>query len=348
VDAAACVVTASSEIEDNGTQPATCTIQVLNTDGNPMVGLAAANIVLAVSGTGNTVTQPTGVTNANGVISGSFVSTVAATKTVSFTVLSTAVTDTASVVVGEAEVFAPNLPSGEGLSLQFDTVFDATAAENEYNSEGFAYSWDGDYISGVSGAPYATTAFETTYAAGSLGGGTGGAKIYTPETSVWRKIYFSLSMWVPSNYSIHSNTEKFWYPLIATNGSISGNTPINWRATEGSPGDATFGFAYIAAPGNVLETQSGTARITKGQWTKIECFMQMNTPDTSNGVLKIWVDGAVAEDRSNMRYINGATQSVWNGMRFDGTRGGGDSTVAVPAGGQVRRYNRLAFYASDT
>jgi hypothetical protein len=102
VDAATCVVTATGPIENDGVASSTVTIRVLNTDGNPMAGLAAANIVLAVTGTGNTLTQPTGVTDNDGYISGSFVSSGAATKTASFTVLGTAITDTASVVVSAA------------------------------------------------------------------------------------------------------------------------------------------------------------------------------------------------------------------------------------------------------
>ena len=127
----------------------------------------------------------------------------------------------------------------------------------------------------------------------------------------------------------------------------SGAFPINWAAIEGGPNGTQWGFVYVPVPGEVGIPQTGAARATKNQWCNIEMYLVMNTADTSDGIMKIWVDGEVAEDRSDIRYLNGASPS-WKGMRFDGTRGGGTSTTPTPAGGQVRRYNRLAFYASDT
>lgn len=101
VSASLSVVTADpTNIENDGVDSATVTLTLYDTDGNPLVGVPAASCVLAVTGSGNTVTQPTGVTDLFGRISGSFVSTGAATKTASFTVCGLAITDTASVVVG--------------------------------------------------------------------------------------------------------------------------------------------------------------------------------------------------------------------------------------------------------
>jgi len=103
ISAADSVVTASpATIENDGTARSYSTLTVVDSRGNPVQGLAAAQCVLAVTGTGNTVTQPTGVTDINGQITGSFVSTGAATKTASWTVCSLAVTDTASIVVSAA------------------------------------------------------------------------------------------------------------------------------------------------------------------------------------------------------------------------------------------------------
>jgi hypothetical protein len=100
VSAANGIVTATAEIADDGTDRAYVTVTVKDASGRGIPDIPAADVVIAVSGTGNTVTQPTGVTNQAGVIStGYFVSTVAATKTVSATVRSTAITDTASTVV---------------------------------------------------------------------------------------------------------------------------------------------------------------------------------------------------------------------------------------------------------
>ena len=351
VDAADCTVSASpASIANDGVATSTITVRCLDDRGEPMQGLAAAQVAVTSTGTGNTIVAFDSATNRLGDIRFTMTSTVSATKTISATVCGRAVTDTATVTVGSADAFVPNLPTGVGLVNVFDSTFANTAAEGDYNSEGFAYYWDGEYITGVTGAPHASTAFETRYAGNDAGNGVGGAKLQTPETSSWTKMCFALAMWVPSNYVIHSNTEKFFYPLTLQGGVVSA-FPINWAPgwQPGSgPSASTFGFGYAPSPGAGFEFQTGTARVTKGQWATVEFFMQMNTPNTSDGVLKIWVDGAVAENKTDMRYFNGAAQAVWRAMRFDGTRGGGASTVLTPPGGQVRRYNRLAFYASDT
>ncbi len=80
------------------------TLRLIDEDGVPMRNVPAARCVLAVSGTGNTVTQPTLPTDENGETSGSVVSTGEQTKSASFTALGIAITDTAVVVVGSGEV----------------------------------------------------------------------------------------------------------------------------------------------------------------------------------------------------------------------------------------------------
>lgn len=86
-----------SEIDNDGVDVATVTLVVLDGAGDPIVGVPAAQCVLAVSGTGNTVTQPTGFTDANGEITGSFVTTTAEAKSCSWAVAGLAVTQTAAV-----------------------------------------------------------------------------------------------------------------------------------------------------------------------------------------------------------------------------------------------------------
>ena len=63
----------------NGTAVSTITVTVRDANGNPVPGRTVA---LAATGTGNTLTQPTGVTSATGVATGTLASTVAATKIV--------------------------------------------------------------------------------------------------------------------------------------------------------------------------------------------------------------------------------------------------------------------------
>lgn len=99
-----------AEMENNGTDRTYVTLTLLDTDGNPLVGVPASACVLAVNGSGNTVTQPTGVTSYTGTITGSYVTTQSATKVASFTVASLAITDTASTVASGTGGFdAPDM-----------------------------------------------------------------------------------------------------------------------------------------------------------------------------------------------------------------------------------------------
>jgi Invasin, domain 3/Bacterial Ig-like domain (group 1)/Calcineurin-like phosphoesterase len=78
-----------------GTQTATVTVTALNGAGQPVSGAA---VVLAASGTGNTITQPA-PTNANGVTTGTLSSTTAGTKTITATANGIPLTQTATVTV---------------------------------------------------------------------------------------------------------------------------------------------------------------------------------------------------------------------------------------------------------
>jgi Galactose oxidase-like, Early set domain/Bacterial Ig-like domain (group 1)/Invasin, domain 3/Bacterial Ig-like domain (group 2) len=74
----------------------TVTVTAKDASGNPISG---ATVVLAATGTGNTLTQPAGPTDASGVATGTLASTVAEPKTVSAKIDGTAITQTATVTV---------------------------------------------------------------------------------------------------------------------------------------------------------------------------------------------------------------------------------------------------------
>jgi hypothetical protein len=96
VSAARSTVTAAPTTITAGIQTSTITVTARDANGNPVSG---ATIVLAATGTGNTLTQPTAATNASGVATGTLRSTVAGAKTVSAKINGVAVTQTAVVTV---------------------------------------------------------------------------------------------------------------------------------------------------------------------------------------------------------------------------------------------------------
>src|SRR5206468_10850343 len=84
-----------------GGGPSTISVTARDALGNPIAG---ATVVLAATGTGNTLTQPVGPTDGDGVATGTLSSTVAGSKTVSATINTVAVTRTATVVVTASSV----------------------------------------------------------------------------------------------------------------------------------------------------------------------------------------------------------------------------------------------------
>jgi hypothetical protein len=95
------VVASPTTIADDGVESSTITVTLRNTDGNPMPNRA---VTLAfVSGTG-TLTQPVGVTNQQGVITGSVVSSTNGSMVISASTL--------GVQIGNASVFAGSSGSG--------------------------------------------------------------------------------------------------------------------------------------------------------------------------------------------------------------------------------------------
>ncbi|HMH83738.1 MAG TPA: invasin domain 3-containing protein, partial [Gemmatimonadales bacterium] len=96
VSAAQSTVAASPSSFQAGSGSSTITVTAQDGFGNPLSG---ATVVLAATGNGNTLTQPAGPTDANGVATGTLSSTVAEPKTVSATAGGTAITQAATVTV---------------------------------------------------------------------------------------------------------------------------------------------------------------------------------------------------------------------------------------------------------
>ncbi len=104
-----------------GSGTSTITVTAKDANGNAIGGATA---VLAATGSGNTVAQPAGPTDATGVATGTLSSTVAGTKTVSATISGTAITQTAAVSVANAPVASvtvspatASVPAGQTLQL---------------------------------------------------------------------------------------------------------------------------------------------------------------------------------------------------------------------------------------
>ncbi|HSD33730.1 MAG TPA: Ig-like domain-containing protein [Gemmatimonadales bacterium] len=112
VSAALSAVSGVSPITAGGTA-STITVTARDASGDPISG---ATVVLAASGSGNTLTQPSIATDGNGVTTGSLSSTVAEVKDVSATINGVAITQHAAVTVNPAASSVSASVSAVGVS----------------------------------------------------------------------------------------------------------------------------------------------------------------------------------------------------------------------------------------
>ena len=115
-----------------GGETSTITVTVLDASSNPISG---ATVVLSATGKGNSVTQPVDTTDAAGMATGTFSSTVAGVKTISATANGTAITQKATVTVAPGPVSATqstvtavpiSIVPGSGMSTITVTAKDAS------------------------------------------------------------------------------------------------------------------------------------------------------------------------------------------------------------------------------
>ena len=131
VSASPSTVAASPTSITAGSGTATITVTAKDASGNPVSG---ATVVLSATGSGNTITQPSALTNASGVTTGTIASTGAGTKTVTATANAVTLTQKPSVTVTPAPVSASvstigaspaSIVAGGGTSTITVTVKDA-------------------------------------------------------------------------------------------------------------------------------------------------------------------------------------------------------------------------------
>ncbi len=129
---ASSTVTASPASIAAGSETSAITVKVKDASNNPISG---ATVVLSATGKGNSVTQPADTTDATGMATGTFSSTVAGAKTISATANGTAITQKATVTVTPGPVSASqstvaavpiSIAPGSGMSTITVTAKDAS------------------------------------------------------------------------------------------------------------------------------------------------------------------------------------------------------------------------------
>lgn len=241
-------------------------------------------------------------------------------------------------------------PVASGLSLIGETGFgNFTGSGQVSNAEGFLTTDFGTaaFNATRADAPISPSGtFETRYPGNDAGNGSGGSRMWCNGQGS-RRLYFRMWVFLPSNYSMHTGGEKYFYPVWNTGSSIIGWRPV----AEGDANGTNWKFEYGPQSGGgiqVWEQDTGPYPL-KNQWNLLEVYIRLNTGGANNGEISTWVNGSLVNSRTDVRWSDNATPALdLGGFRWDGTRGGGASSVLTPAGGQSRFYDHVLAYGSPT
>jgi hypothetical protein len=219
-----------SQISTDITNPAadgvavtTVSVTVKNTDNtggepNAMSGLRGSAVVLAVTpSTGVTITQPIGTANASGAVTGSFVSTNAATVSVTATVLGQAVTGGATVVVGGGDPAPPD-PGDPFFSDDF-------AGAQRNNANGFTWSSAGGRVTVVTFDGGNCLRFR--YGPDASGSDSSAEQRFNMGQDL-SEVWIEYNLHIPSNFALRNDSpanNKF-LSLWPTNYSSTGDTYV--------------------------------------------------------------------------------------------------------------------------
>lgn len=164
-----------------------------------------------------------------------------------------------------------------------------------------------------------------TYPAGFTGGVSGTSAGYSAADN--GEIYVCLAIKWDANWEDHpTGTNKV---LFVTNDAFGGG------------GDPVFLSMNTQTATNrlILTTQgpgmagpiprAAEANITKGTWHIVEFYLKTNSADgVADGVAKLWLDGVISTDRSDVEFWTGAiANGRFNNVKLEPTWGGGGGTV---------------------
>ena len=248
---------------------------------------------------------------------------------------------------GASPLWEANKPSGLTLysDISWDSALGGTTLTNGWanagNNGGFTR------VSESSGG-FGPWAVQCTSPSNWTGNGDDMGNLYTNSPLNWRRFYICLRHRFSASYQCHTASEKFLYPGFLNNESQGAVLNVSRRA-DGDGND--MGFLYIPyqnPPGERFGQNIGPRCITRGAWHTIESEWVLNTPNTANGVLRVWVDGTQVINVTDWIANEGAVQTVVDYFRYDTTAGGGVSGIAAPAEGNRRQIDRISLYGATS
>ena len=314
------------EAENDGVESITITVQVKDASGRPIPNIPASDITLAATGTGNTLTQPTGSTNQAGVITGAIVSTVAAAKTISATVRGTAITDTATATFSVAPAPAGFSNEPVGFTMLGDWNDEATLetggwATNGSSPNATSLGFKSRVTSGYVGTPAlgGSAVIRSHYDAGATGG-------YGPGRLEWSfpagtdEFFIGTETQFAAGFPGSDNSNKIFFVIFAGG---TGRTFLGYQERKADRVNychfqvSTTGFTYTGG------SNQGSIDIVDlyGTWMKTEWYLKRNTtPGSADGIIRVWVNGVLDIEMTGVTFPTGAASQFYDEGENNGNR----------------------------
>ena len=285
VSATLSTVAASPNSIPVGSGTATITVTVKNGSGQP---ISNATVVLAASGSGNTLTQPATKTNASGVATGTLSSSVAEAKTISATANGIALNQTASVSV-----------TAGGVSASQSTL-DATPASISADGGSATITVTAKDGSGnpVSGATVVLTATGTGNTLTQPAGFTDGSGVATGTLSSTVSEAKTVSATIDGVALTQTSAVAVTAGSVSADQSTVAASPETIQAGNGA---STITVTARDAHGNLI---SGATVVLDATGTG-NTLVQPAGSTTTNGVATGSLASSVAESKTVSAMING-------------------------------------------
>ncbi|HKC46280.1 MAG TPA: Ig-like domain-containing protein, partial [Gemmatimonadales bacterium] len=322
VSASLSTVTAALSQIQAGSATATITVTARDANNLPVSG---ATVLLAATGTGNTLSQPAGPTDGNGRATGTLASTVAEAKTISAKINGTSITQTATVTVtpgpvsaSQSTVSASPIAIAPGGATSTITVTAKDANGNPINGATVVLAQTGS-MSGL-GQPAATT--------NSSGVTTGTVTSTMAEVTTISATIGGTAVAQTATVTVGSQTPADITHILLTSGNNAANAKIYTTASISPAPNALITVAVLTRrSGGVLTptvTGGGMAAWdlvasvdfdTQGSPTKRVLIFRALSGSPGTGPITIKFAGSV----SNCQWI----VSQWDGVETSGTNGSG-------------------------
>ncbi|HKE90007.1 MAG TPA: Ig-like domain-containing protein, partial [Gemmatimonadales bacterium] len=315
------VTAAPSQIQAGG---ATATITVTARDANSLP-VSGATVLLAATGTGNTLTQPVGPTDGNGQATATLASTVAEAKTISAKINGTSVTQTATITVtpgpvsaSQSTVSASPISIAPGGATSTITVTAKDANGNPISGATVVLTQTGSMS--VLGQPAGTT--------NSSGVTTGTLTSTMAEVTTISATIGGTAVAQTATVTVGSQTSADITHTLLTSGNNAANAKVYTTASISPAPNALITVAVLTrrSGGGLTPTVTGGGMAawdlvasvdfdTQGSPTKRLIIFRALSGSPGTGPLTIKFAGSV----SNCQWI----VSQWGGVETSGTNGSG-------------------------